>query len=108
MFVQVPKELPPQLCLRLPHQVLSQAQRDQQEVGPGEEPGAAGPEVLHKAQRGNRCSRFSHFLICVIFQVASSMIKLAPYDGFTMESPGKLSFIYQILTIYTFYSMICI
>ena len=65
MFVQVPKELPPQLRLRLPHQVLSQAQRDQQEVGPGEEPGAAGPEVLHKAQRGNRCSRFSHFLIFV-------------------------------------------
>ena len=52
MFVQVPKELPPQLRLRLPHQVLSQAQRDQQEVGPGEEPGAAGPEVLHKVERG--------------------------------------------------------
>ena len=52
MFVEVPSELPPQLCLRLPHQVFSQAQRDQQEVGPGEESGAAGPEVLHKAQRG--------------------------------------------------------
>ena len=60
MSAQVPSQLPPQLCLRLPHQVLGQAQRDQQEVGPGEESRAAGPEVLHKAQRGSFCSRFLH------------------------------------------------
>ena len=40
--------------------MLGQAQRDQQEVGPGEESRAAGPEVLHKAQRGSFCSRFLH------------------------------------------------
>ena len=37
-LLKVSSKLPAQLCLRLPNQVLGQAQRDQQEVGPGEEP----------------------------------------------------------------------
>ena len=101
MFAQVPSQLPPQLCLRLPHQVLGQAQRDQQEVGPREESRAAGPEVLHKAQRGTYI--YAAQASCIAWlssQVASSMIKLAPYDGFTMESPGELSLICTILTIH--------